>query len=728
MTGQILKALSAREMERGPFDRAEAPARSDRYKHWRLARDDKDIAWLILDKADSSVNVLSAAVLEELDKIVDELEKDAPKGLVLRSAKSSGFCMGADISGFKDLESESEVVEKLSGAHEVVDRFEALPFTTVAVIHGTCLGGGLELALCCDYRLAIPGAKLGFPEIQLGLHPGLGGTARFTHLVDPIEAMTLMLTGKTIPHSKASKLGAVDQVVDERHVNAAVTAAMEGMIDQGNHGIRGRLLSSKPARQLEGRQMRSKSAKKAPPQHYPAPEALIELWEQHGGDSESMRKAEIESFARLMMTETSRNLVKVFFLREKLKDQGKVDAEPVRHVHVVGAGEMGGDIAGWCAFQGLEVSLFDMEPDKVAQAVGKLSELCEKKHRSSSETRDILDRLTPDLANQGVGRADLVIEAVPEKVDIKQKVYEDVEPRMKKGAILATNTSSIPLESLQEKLKDPSRLVGLHFFNPVAMMPLVEVVSHDEISEEVLKRARRFTGQIDRLPTPVRTAPGFLVNRALTPYLVEAMTLLDEGVDAEAIDKVAEDFGMPMGPIELADQVGLDICMSVADMLRERLESPMPPAPDWLSKKVEDGKLGKKTGEGLYDWKKGKADKKDKFKDAPDDTLDRLLLPMLNACMACLREGVIDNEELVDGAMIFGTGFAPFRGGPMTYAHKRGFDEIERSLEGLAKKYDNRFKPDPGWSRKAGGGKGSSNSEGSGGKRQAADKEASIEK
>ncbi len=728
MTGHILKALSAREMERGPFEKADASGKSDRFKHWHLMRDDNDIAWLILDKKDSSANVLGVEVLDELGKIVDELEKDAPKGLVLRSVKASGFCMGADISQFTELESESDVVDKLTRAHEVIDRFEALPFTTVAVIHGACLGGGLELALCCDYRLAIPGAKLGFPEIQLGLHPGLGGTARFTYLVDPIEAMTLMLTGKTIPHSKARKLGAVDQVVDERHVRAAVTAAMDGMIDQGDHGIRGRVLRSKPARQLEGRQMRSKSAKKAPPQHYPAPEALIELWEHHGGDSESMRKAEIESFARLMMTETSRNLVKVFFLREKLKGQGKVDAEPVRHVHVVGAGEMGGDIAGWCAYQGLQVSLFDMEPKKVAQAVGKLSELCEKKHRSASETRDILDRMTPDLANQGVERADVVIEAVPEKVEIKQKVYEEVEPRLKKGAILATNTSSIPLESLQEKLKDPSRLVGLHFFNPVAMMPLVEVVSHDKIDDEVLKRARRFTGQIDRLPTPVRTAPGFLVNRALTPYLVEAMTLLDEGVDAEAIDKVAEDFGMPMGPIELADQVGLDICMSVADMLRERLEDPMPAAPDWLRQKVDDGKLGKKTGEGLYDWKKGKADKKDKFEEAPEDTLDRLLLPMLNACMACLREGVIESEELVDGAMIFGTGFAPFRGGPMSYARQRGFDEIKSTLEDLAKRYDDRFKPDRGWSEKDRKAKGSGKGAGSKGKRESTDQETPAEK
>jgi len=696
MTGHILKALSARDMALGPF--SEADAVSDQWQHWRLARDERDVAWLILDKKDAKANVLSESVLTELGEIVGELESRPPRGVVLRSTKASGFCMGADITEFSELGSETEVVDKLTSAHEVVDRFEALTCPTVAVIHGSCLGGGLELALACHYRLAVPGAKLGFPEVQLGLHPGLGGTERLTSLIDPIEAMTMMLTGKTASHGKASKLGLIDQVVEERHVEAAVQAVVAGDVEPGGNGVRGRLLSSKPARQLEVRKMRSESAKKAPSEHYPAPEALIELWQDFGGDSgPGMRKAEIASFAKLMMSETSRNLVRVFHLREKMKGLTRSKADPVRHVHVVGAGEMGADIAGWCAVRGLHVTLFDMEAEKLAQAVKKLSDLCEKKHRSESERRDILDRLIPDFANQGVGTADLVIEAVPEKVDLKQKVYEEVEPRLKEGAILATNTSSIPLETLSEKVSDASRLIGLHFFNPVALMPLVEIVSHDKASDAVLDRARGFVGQIDRLPAPVRTAPGFLVNRALTPYLVEAMIMLDEGVSAESIDQVAEDFGMPMGPIELADQVGLDICLSVADMLRERLDSGMPPAPDWLRQKVEDGLLGKKTGEGLYRWKHGKADKKGKPEAAPDDTLDRLILPMLNACMACLREQVIEDEVLADGAMIFGTGFAPFRGGPMNYARKRGSDNIRESLENLARSHGDRFQPDKGW-------------------------------
>lgn len=696
MTGHILNTLATREMERGP----EHPTDSAQWDHWKLALDQQGVAWLTFDKKDASANVVSTEVLEELETILERLDSQRPKGLVIRSTKASGFCLGADINEFSKLESRDEAADRLARAHEVVNRLESVPYPTVAVIHGACLGGGLELALACDYRLAVPGAKVGFPEVKLGLHPGLGGTARLTRLIDPMEAMTLMLTGKTVPHQKALKLGIVDQVLEERHVAAAVAAAVNGDIDPADHGLRGKVLSTRPARQLETRQMRSKSAEKAPPEHYPAPEALIRLWEKHGGDDKAMLRAEVDSFAELLMTETSRNLVRVFFLQERMKGLTRTGAEPVRHVHVVGAGEMGADIAGWCAFSGLRVTLFDMEPEKVAKAVGKLAELCDRKHRTTAERREALDRLVPDFGNNGIEHADLVLEAVPEKVEIKQKVYEEAEARMKESAILATNTSSIPLETLRDKLEQPSRLVGLHFFNPVAMMPLVEVVSHDRADQKLVDRAMAFVGQIDRLPAPVTTAPGFLVNRVLTPYLMEAMVMLDEGIAAETIDREAEEFGMPVGPVELADQVGLDICLSVADMLRERLDSPMPSAPEWLTEMVEKGDLGQKTGKGLYQWKKGKADKKDKVPSAPKDTLDRLLLPMLNACRACLREQVIDDEDLADGAMIFGTGFAPFSGGPMAYARQRGHADIRHSLEALAQQYGDRFSPDPSWERR----------------------------
>ncbi|WP_373187998.1 3-hydroxyacyl-CoA dehydrogenase NAD-binding domain-containing protein [Halopseudomonas sp.] len=704
MTGRVYSALAERDREFGPFIRA-PQAHSGEWRHWHLKRDEQNIAWLLMDKADTSTNVLSEELLRELDAILDQLGGDKPKALVIRSAKDNGFCMGADITQFRDLDTREQAIEKLSEAHRVAQKLVDLACPTIAVIHGAALGGGLELALCCDYRLAVPGAKFGTPEVQLGLHPGLGATMRLPALIPPIDAMTMMLTGKNMHDSKAKALGLVDQLVEERHVAAAVSAAGNGEIDRSEQ----KAWNSKPfehalARQLAGKRMRSQAASKAPPEHYPAPQALIELWEEHADDPQTMLREEVESFARLLQTPTSQNLVRVFFLREKLKAQGKPekndshDLPELRHIHVIGAGKMGGDIAGWCALQGLRVSLFDMRPEMIAKAVGNAAQLCKSKHLSPAETREVLDRLIPDLANDGIGRADLVIEAVPEDLEIKRKVYADVEARLKPGAILATNTSSIQLEQLREGLKSPERLVGIHFFNPVAKMQLVEVVAHDQASASTLAQARSFAGLIDRLPTPVSSAPGFLVNRALTPYLVEAICLLDEGVDAEAIDQVALDFGMPMGPVELADQVGLDICLDVAAMLRERLDNEQPATPDWFRRKVEDDELGRKTGKGLYSWKDGQAQKRDKFEPAPEDTLDRLILPMLNACQACLRERVIEDADLLDGAMIFATGFAPFRGGPMHYARARGTAEVKSRLEELEAKHGKRFSPDPGWS------------------------------
>lgn len=697
MTGRILQGLRAEEMEKGPFDSESATIDDATWSNWKLGQGEDGIAWLLLDKPESSANTVSESVLTELGEILDRFRDRMPKGLVIRSAKQGNFCVGADIHEFSQLGSESEVVEKLADAHRVADALAKLPCPTVAVIHGTCLGGGLELALCCDYRFAVPNSKLGLPEIQLGLHPGLGGTVRLTHLIDPLEAMTLMLTGKTADAKKAKQLGIIDDTVEERHVADAVSAAVNGDVDRNPTSMKSRLLTTRVARQFEVRQMRSKAAQKAPPQHYPAPEALISLWEEHGSDEEAMKRAESESFARLLSTGTARNLIRVFFLREKMKSLTKGNPQPARYVHVIGAGEMGGDIAGWCALQGLTVSLFDKKPETVAKAVSNLAALCDKKHLSKRARQAALDRLVPDLNNYGLSRADIVIEAVPENVDIKQKVFHESEPKLKPDAVMATNTSSIPLQKLAEVMQNPKRLVGLHFFNPVAKMQLVEIVQQPDVDQETLERAQAFVGQISRLPAPVSSAPGFLVNRALTPYLLEAMVMLDEGVAAETIDRVAEDFGMPMGPVELADQVGLDICLGVADMLQERLETDAPRAPAWLRDKVENGDLGRKTGQGIYKWNGSSAQKKSNPPAPAEDTLDRLLMPMLNACMTCLREEVVENEDILDGAMIFGTGFAPFRGGPMHYARDCGFQSILGTLETLTGRYGKRFVPDPGW-------------------------------
>ncbi|TMJ33600.1 MAG: 3-hydroxyacyl-CoA dehydrogenase family protein, partial [Alphaproteobacteria bacterium] len=360
-------------------------------------------------------------------------------------------------------------------------------------------------------------------------------------------------------------------------------------------------------------------------------------------------------------------------------------------------GAMGGDIAAWCAWHGFRVTLADMKPEALAQAIARAANLFAKIGHKRIDIRDALDRLTPDIDGKGVRSADLVIEAVPEILDLKRKVYAAIEPTMRPGAILATNTSSIPLEELRGSLQRPDRLVGLHFFNPVSRMQLVEVVSHDQASADTLARARAFLGRIDRLPAPVKSAPGFLVNRALTPYMLEAMVMLAEGTRRETIDAAAETFGMPMGPIELADQVGLDICLHVAETLKTSLQRPMPDLSQMLRDKVERGNLGRKSGNGFYVWKN---DEPMKERDAPvpsTEMTDRLILPMLDMCVACLREGIVADEDTVDGAMIFATGFAPFRGGPMHYARSRGVEDVRCELERLAQRHGERFRPDPGW-------------------------------
>ena len=704
MTGQILQALSDRELQLPDAKNAESAERyqeqhqeqhaEQQWNHWRLSNDRFDICWLILDQQDSSHNTLSQAVIQELGEILTQLENNPPVGLVLRSAKPAGFCMGADIHEFSEQREEADIVNQLQAAHQVADRLENLACPKVAVLHGNCLGGGLELALCCNARLAVPGTKLGFPEINLGLHPGLGGTARSTELIDPLQAMKLMLTGKPIPEGKARSLGLVDDIVEERHLSNAVQDYIFTRSLDHSQSTKEKILSSTVARQLEGRQMRNQTAKKIPLAHYPAPEALISLWEEHGGDHQAMVRAEMDSFASLLKTETAQNLIRVFFLREELKATTRQPSvEPIQRVHVMGAGTMGGDIAAWCAYKGLRVTLFDTEPEMIAGAIENARALADSKSLSRAGKQAMLDRLIPDLNNDGIPRAQLIIEAVPEKPEIKQKVYDQVQARMSQDAVLATNTSSIRLQALRESLMDPGRFVGLHFFNPVAKMPLLEVVQHDQLDQFTLQKALHFAGQIDRLPAPVNSQPGFLVNRVLTPYLMEALLMLDEGIGAEVIDSAAEEFGMPMGPVELADQVGLDICLSVADTLRDQLDSRLPEAPAWLTEKVEDGKLGKKTGEGLYQWKNGKPRKKRSVPDVEADIADRLILPLVNAAMACRHDEVVASDAVLDGAVIFGTGFAPYTGGPLNYLEARGKQETVARLQQLADRYGERFTP-----------------------------------
>jgi 3-hydroxyacyl-CoA dehydrogenase/enoyl-CoA hydratase/3-hydroxybutyryl-CoA epimerase len=525
-----LGVLSPRNLELGPFALGETGQDAGPWQHWRMRTDEDGIVWLLFDKKDSSTNTLSEETLIELDAVLAKIEEDHPRGLVIRSAKPSGFIAGADIAQFRGVTTTGPIEATLTRGHAVLDRLDRLPLPTVAVIHGYCLGGGLEVALACDHRIAIDDASFGFPEVLLGLHPGLDGTVRLTRRINPVQAMTMMLTGKTEYARRAKSLGLVDAVTQERHVRGAVKAAVTGDLKTVKPGWLISALNSSPARAILAPRMRREAAKKAPRKHYPAPHALIDLWMQHGGDADAMQKAEVPSFAKLLITETAQNLVRVFFLRNTLKGLANGHWNG-RHIHVIGAGAMGGDIAAWCAWHGFNVSLADMKPEPLAGAIKRAAELYSKiSHGDRRKVRDALDRLIPDLTGEGVASADLIIEAVPESLELKKKVYAGLEPKMKPDAILATNTSSIPLEQLREGLKRPERLVGIHFFNPVSRMQLVEIVSHDQVADEVLADARAFLGRIDRLPAPVKSAPGFLVNRALTPYLRAAMMLLAYGL------------------------------------------------------------------------------------------------------------------------------------------------------------------------------------------------------
>lgn len=688
MTKPVLNFLGETKLELGPVGEH---SESD----WRYGLTSDGIAWLALDRQGSSVNTISESVLRGLADHVDRFEMDLPKALVIRSAKQAGFAAGADISSFDDM-SDDGAEALLKQGHDVLDRLAALECPTISVVHGAALGAGFELALACNWRIAINDASFAFPEVRLGLHPGLGGTFRLPALIGPTEAMTLMLTGKPVHTKKAKSLGIADVVCAERHVNAAIAAIVAGDVKRDGPDLLSHAFKLHPARTLAAKRMRTEAAKQAPPEHYPAPYALIARWQEHGDDPVEMQKGEIASFARLLKTETSQNLRRVFFLRQRLKDTARGE-DGITHVHVVGAGAMGAEIAAWTALKGKSVTLGDVENEPLAKALQRAREICADKHLTSAETRDVLDRLLPDPNGYGIANADLVIEAAPEKPALKRKIYADLGGKMKLGAILATNTSSLPLAELADNAKTPADFAGLHFFNPASKLELVEVVAHDITSKATLDRLSAFCGSIDRLPVLVQDYPGFLVNRALTPYLLEAMVLMDQGVDKEVIDRAAIDFGMPMGPVALADQVGLDICLHVAQSLMKHLEKPMPDVSKSLRQKVEAGEMGKKSGKGFYDWCDGTP-----YPDAggkgPDDLTDRLILPMLDACVECLRNDVARNADEVDAAMIFATGFAPFRGGPMHYARSRGFQAVAARLSELAERHGPRFQPDAGWS------------------------------
>jgi 3-hydroxyacyl-CoA dehydrogenase/enoyl-CoA hydratase/3-hydroxybutyryl-CoA epimerase len=507
----------------------------------------------------------------------------------------------------------------------------------------------------------------------------------------------MMLTGKALRESQARRAGFFDRVVFPADGEAAARELIARRPKPRRAGLLDRLLSWAPIRPLVRRSLVAQVRERARPEHYPAPYAIIDLWSRHGAHGAAAFAAEAHSIATLMVGETARNLVRVFMLQDRMKNLGGKVRVPLERVHVVGAGVMGGDIAAWCAQRGLNVTLQDRELKFIAPALQRAREGFEKRLKDPGKAAILMTRITADVPGDGVPAADVVIEAIFESVDAKHELFARIEPRMKRQAILGSNTSSIMLEKLDDQLPDASKLVGIHFFNPVAQMPLVEIVRGEASSEDAIQKAIAFTRKIDKLPLPCKSSPGFLVNRVLVPYLYEAMFAVQDGIPIETVDEAALRYGMPMGPVELADVVGLDVCKHVGDIVSAALGKQKPDT-SRLDALIAAKKLGRKSGEGFYVWSDGKAQKPRPSIEPPADLEDRLILVLANECAAVLREKIVADADLIDAGVIFGSGFAPFRGGPLTYARKRGIDAVVARLTELARTHGARFTPDAGWS------------------------------
>lgn len=675
------------------------------YQNWRLEIDKEAILWLTLDQKDSHVNTLNHAVIEEFDQIVNgiiEQQKEI-KGVILKSGKSSGFIAGADIQEFIHLKDKEAAMSLSRAVQEIFDKWERLPIPTVAMISGFCLGGGLELALACHYRIAAydTGARLAAPEVKLGIHPGFGGTVRLVHLLGVFKAMPLMLTGRAVDAKAAQKLGLIDAAVPQRVLASAVTSYVHKKPYQQQPALWLTLIEAKIFRPWICRYFYYQLSKKVKKSHYPAPYVIVNRWSKDGALGVNAMENEAKSISRLLFTHTSQELVRLFFLQERLKSFGKRAPHAIKQVHVIGAGTMGAGIAALCLLKGLKVSLQDPNKAQLSKAIKQIYHEIDRVAKKDPYLKQKLgDALFPDLQGEEVKKADVVIEAIFEDLEAKQALFKQIEPQLKPGAILATNTSTIPLSSIASVLQTPNRLVGIHFFNPPTRMQLVEVVHDPKTQQSEVAGALAFVKQINRLPLPVKSAPGFLVNRLLMPYLLESMLMVEEGYSPTSIDNLAENFGMPIGPLALIDKIGLDICFHAAQILVQHFGGEIP---EILYEKVKKGKLGYKTQKGFYAYnKQGKVIHPIQLKRhpaLPNDSKDRLILPMFKEAIDCLKDQVVSDAGLLDAGIVFGTGFAPFRGGIIQYAITQGIEKQISLLKELENHYGPRFKVDKNWKK-----------------------------
>lgn len=676
-----------------------------------------DIVTITFDLPDAKVNILSPAVMTEFSELLEQLAANTELlGVIVISGKENNFIAGADISVIENISSEGEGELLAARGQEIFNRLAQLPCPTVAAINGSCLGGGTELALACTYRVISdnPGSFMGLPETQLGIIPGFGGTQRLPVLVGLGEAIRMITTGARVQAGQARRIGLVDEVVPVEYLRQAALRIIS------NHQISkkacGRCLPTLPTlldrlpfwQKIVFRKARRLVNKKAG-DHYPALAAAVDTIE--AGVRLGLAKGlayEARTLGRLAVTSTAKNLQKVFRLREHFS-KVVTGSDRFQNIGVVGAGIMGGGIVALVAEKGLEVRLINRSTKGLKTAMGFLAAHLGKKqarHIYSRPQADLVrNRVTYDTVMRGMGEMDVVIEAVVEKMEVKQEILARISEEVSGSTLILSNTSSLSISEMAQAVPGPERVAGLHFFNPVDRMPLVEVIHGEMTSPETIDRVMAFAGQIGKIPVSVKDRPGFLVNRLLLPYLNEAARILEEGSDISQIDHALKNFGMPMGPFQLLDMVGLDIADHVADILHQGFGDRMLPSPI-LAAMQDAGRLGRKSNSGFYLYDKSgrgtvdpqimtllklEAPDRQTFKD--EEIVNRLLLPMINEAVFCLEEDVISEARAVDAAMIFGAGFPPYTGGLIRYCDALGARRIVRDLDKLAAALGPRFLP-----------------------------------
>lgn len=656
-----------------------------------------EVVTLILDQENSVANVFNEDMFYELNNHLDYIENNSNdlRGVIFKSAKPSIFIAGADLKSFADDPTPERISYLIKLGQDTFNRIEDLCIPTVAAINGACLGGGYELALACDHRVATldSSTKIGLPETMLGILPAWGGSTRLPRMIGIAGAMNIILAGKVVVPKLAYKYKMVDRVCHKENLDYVA----KSYIHNGKKKYKKHTLNRFPLKYI-AKSKATKNVLKTTGGVYPAPLKAIDVMIQGLGVSrnESL-KLEEKAFSELLNSDVASNLVNIFFLQERSKKTKSDKDFKVNKTAVIGAGVMGAGITQWISSRGIRVLLKDIKSEFVANGIKTISNLysaaVKKRVMTKSEASSKFDNVTPITESLPMKTVDLVVEAAVEQLDIKQNLFAELETLVRDDTILATNTSALSIVDVAEKMEHKERVVGIHYFNPVHKMKLVEVVKGECTSDETVLKATQFVKKTGKLPVIVKDSPGFLVNRILMPYLIEAVHLANGGNDIEHTDKLLRKFGMPMGPFRLIDEVGGDVCQHVADDLLNRLNTKFPNS-NLLRRMIEEGNLGKKSGQGFYKYRKGKSNGAcDVPRNATfrlqcenEEIVDRLILIMLNEAVRCLEEEVVASPKDVDFGMIMGTGWAPFRGGPIRYLDSVGSKKIAERLQELAKK------------------------------------------